>query len=85
MRYRGGGVGHLATRQCNKVLLADKHAPLGQNTGSISVETQLCGPEDEDEAELEAEGERDEDGDNELLAEAIHDADIVTAAGFAAL
>ena len=27
MRYRGGGVGHLGTRQCNKILLADEHAP----------------------------------------------------------
>ena len=25
MRYCGGGVGHLATWQCNKMLLADKH------------------------------------------------------------
>ena len=23
MRYRGGGVGHTATRQCNNILLAD--------------------------------------------------------------
>ena len=27
MRYRGGGVSHLGTRQCNKILLADEHAP----------------------------------------------------------
>ena len=25
MWYHGGGVGHLATQQCNKMLLADKH------------------------------------------------------------
>ena len=28
MRYRGGGVGHTATRQCNNILLADEHTLL---------------------------------------------------------
>ena len=28
MRYQGGGVGHTATRQCNKILLADEHTLL---------------------------------------------------------
>jgi hypothetical protein len=27
MQYRGGGVSHLGTCQCNKILLADEHAP----------------------------------------------------------
>ena len=27
MQYRGGGVGHLGTRQCNKILLTNEHAP----------------------------------------------------------
>ena len=84
MRYRGGGVGHLATRQCNEVLLADKHPPLGENTGSTSavpMEDQFSETEDEDEAE----GERDEDHEDGLLAGAINDVDIVAVAGFAAL
>ena len=28
MQYRGGGVGHTATWQCNKILLADEHTLL---------------------------------------------------------
>ena len=28
MRYRGGGVGHTATQQCNNILLIDEHTLL---------------------------------------------------------
>ena len=28
MQYRGGGVGHTATRQCDEILLTDKHTLL---------------------------------------------------------
>ena len=28
MQYRGGGVGHTATRQCDEILLADEHTLL---------------------------------------------------------
>ena len=28
MRYRGGGVGHTATQQCDEILLADEHTLL---------------------------------------------------------
>jgi hypothetical protein len=39
MQYHGGGVGHMATWQCNEVLLADKHMllqeePLAQDGDS---------------------------------------------------
>jgi hypothetical protein len=87
MRYRGGGVGHLATRQCNEVLLADKHAPFDEN-GVTSESVVPMGDqfgETDTEDEDEVEGEREEDHDDEQLAGATHDTDIIAVAGFAAL
>jgi hypothetical protein len=97
MRYRGGGVGHLRTRHCDKVLLADKHAP---PDASDIVEPSAKPDEDQD-SDDEAEGWRDEDKDededkgndehrgednnDEQVVAALHDVDIVTAAGFGVL
>jgi hypothetical protein len=39
MRYQGGGVRHLATRQCNEVLLADKHTLV---TGVQDIDETKC-------------------------------------------
>ena len=38
MQYHGGGVGHLATRQCNRTLLADKHTELTDEHIFMTVE-----------------------------------------------
>lgn len=101
MRYRGGGVGNMTTCQCNEVLLADKHTPFGENTDvPIPAPTgdQLSGTEDEgddvanegegnvaDEGESDAVDEGDEERNDELLAAATHDTQIIREAGFAAL
>ena len=81
MRYRGGGVGHLTTHQCNLVLLADKHAPFVEKTNIPSLEPtgdQLSGSEDGGDG-------GDEDCNDEQLAAATHDAEIIAEAGFGAL
>lgn len=85
MRYRGGGVGHLATRQCNKTLLADEHTLLAQSeeigdTLHESIGDQDSETEDEDRAESEGDEDR-----MDLIAGVTNDLDIVTLAGFAAL
>ena len=82
MRYRGGGVGHLTTRQCNEVLFADKHTPFDENTNIPSLVPPDQASRTEDEGD---EGEGDKDRNDEQLAAAIHDTDIITMAGFGAL
>ena len=87
MRYRGGGVGHLGTRQCNEILLADEHTPIGDmpDTGEPPAElVENQGSDSESEGEDEGASDRGEDN-NELVLEASNDLDIITAAGFAAL
>ncbi|KAH9018100.1 hypothetical protein EDB85DRAFT_1874003 [Lactarius pseudohatsudake] len=67
MRYCGGGVGHLATWQCSKTLLADEHTLVAES----QVEDELPEPtgdqetesEDSDQAENDKENEDDEDSD----------------------
>ena len=104
MRYHGGGVGHLGTRHCDKVLLADEHAP--PDTSDIVIPSAKL-DEDQD-SEDEAEGWQGEDKgndgggkdegvdgglggasgedyNNEQIIAALHNLDIVTAAGFAVL
>jgi hypothetical protein len=55
---RGGGVGHMATRQCNEVLLADKHTLLQEEPPAQD------GDSDEDPDEPAREGnEGEEEGD----------------------
>lgn len=88
MWYHGGGVGHLGTRNCNKILLADEHTPLEdecarpEDAGEplVALEEHRSGGE-ESEGE---EDDREEGGDNELIL-ATSDLDIITAAGYAAL
>jgi hypothetical protein len=99
MRYRGGGVGHLGTRHCDKVLLADEHAP-PDASDIVEPSTKPDGDrdsddeaegwrgEDEDEDEDEDEGNDEnggEDNNDEQVVAASHDLDIVTAAGFGVL
>ena len=56
MRYHGGGVGHLATRQCNNTLLADKHIYVAES----EMLHEPTGDQDED---GDDDGEQDKDGD----------------------
>ena len=87
MRYRGRGVGHLATWQCNEVLLVDKHTPFVEDssTSDAPMADQIC-EMDEDHAEDEDEAEDDTEDDNDdQLAGARHDVDIIAVAGFGAL
>ena len=53
MRYCGGGVGHLATRQCNRTLLTDKHTEVADEDLFLTakpepIENQDDGSEGED-------------------------------------
>ncbi|KAN0137704.1 hypothetical protein V8E53_004460 [Lactarius tabidus] len=93
MRYCGGGVRHMATRQCNEVLLADKHTllqeePPAQDSDSDEDPDERAregneGEEEGDESDDEDEGVREENDDD--LVAANNDVQLVTAAGFADL
>ena len=90
MRYRGGGVGHIGTRQCNKILLRDEHPALGEIFDSVTELAGSQGAESDSDSEGKDEDEDDEDGgedDNELTltqAGEWNDFDIVAAAGLGA-
>lgn len=93
MRYRGGGVGHMATRQCNEVLLADKHTllreePPAQDSDSDEEPDEPAGEgnegeEEDDESDGDDKGVREENDDD--LVAANNEVELVTAAGFADL
>ncbi len=88
MHYRGGGIGHLGTCQCNEILLADKHAPIGDTPDageSLAELVENQGSDLESEDKNDGMSDREEDNDNELALAATTDSDIVTAVGFAAL
>jgi hypothetical protein len=67
MRYRGGGVGHLATRQCNKTLLADKHTfreePQDSDEDSDNSAGEGIPGEGEEEGDEDNPGEGEEEGE----------------------
>lgn len=93
MQYCSGGVGPLGTRHCDKVLLADKHAP-PDASDIVEPSTKPDGDWDSDDeaegwqGEDEDEGNdknRGEDNNDEQVVAASHDLDIVTAAGFGVL
>lgn len=90
MRYRGGGVGHMPTRQCNEVLLADKHTLLREEPpaqDSDSDEDSAGDGNEDEEAGNESDGEDEgigEVNDDDLVA-ADNDVELLTAAGFADL
>ena len=81
MQYCSGGVGHLATQQCNNTLLADKHTFVADPASQTLHEPTRNQDENEDRAEndeeedggrvndrnrVENEGDKDEDrADNE--------------------
>ena len=92
MRYRGGGVGHLSMRQCDKTLLADKHTcqeepQVSEDDSEDSEPAREGGDYDEgtkedsasDESDDENDGVREENDDQLIVA--ITDLDILTAAG----
>ena len=86
MRYRGRGVGHLATRQCNEVLLADKHTPFVENSSTSAAHMgDQFGETDEEQADEDEAGDDTEEDNDDQLAGARHDVDIFAVAGFAAL
>jgi hypothetical protein len=88
MRYRGGGVGHMATRQCNEALLADRHTLLGDTQDNDDALAELVGYEhnkegnESEDEDIEGPG---DDNDDELVISATNDIDIITAAGLALL
>ena len=92
MRYRGRGVGHLSTRQCNKTLLADKHScqeepQVSDEDSEDSEPAGEGGDHDEgtkedsasDESDDEDDGVREENDDRLIVATT--DLDILAAAG----
>jgi hypothetical protein len=79
MRYRGGGVGHLATRQCNKTLLADEHTLLAE-PDEPAVPVAEPGSDEDSESEV---GETDNEGHD--LPDDLDDTELVDRAGFGAL
>src|ERR1700677_883308 len=96
MRYRGGGIGHLATRQCNKTLLADKHtlredlqdsdedsdksAGEGEEGNPGESEEEDNGDDDDSNSNVDDDGVREED--DVYIAVATNDVNVITAAGF---
>ena len=101
MRYRGGGVGHIATRQRNEALLAEKHTlltevdtdeiePMESDGSGSGVDDRDDGDDDgegegEDEDEDEDEAIGNDPGYNGLSVNAEDDVDLIMAAGFALL
>ena len=86
MRYRGGGVRQMATRQCNRTLLADEHMEVADEELFVTlepehIENQDNGSEGEDSDKV---GIDSEDDDNVAL-DNLTDRDLVTVAGFTAL
>jgi len=90
MRYRGGGIGHLATRHCDGILLADKHK-IVQEMPDVTSDSQDIAIDKSESEEEEDEGEEIdnddewEDVDEEALGDAINDEEIAMVAGFMAL
>jgi hypothetical protein len=62
MQYHRGGVGHLATWQCNKTLLVDKHTVLTDEPASPVAEP---GPDDDSKSKDEDNAESDVDEDED--------------------
>ena len=58
MQYHGGGVGHLGTCHCDKMLLADEHAP-----PDIDIIKPSTNPDEDQDSDDEAEGWWGEDRD----------------------
>ena len=86
MQYRRGGVGHMATRQCNRTLLADEHTEVADEELFVTVEpehveNQDNGSEGEDSDEVGI----DSEGDDNVALDDLTDRDLVTVAGFTAL
>jgi hypothetical protein len=94
MWYRGGGIGHLATQQCNETLLADKHTlweePQDSDEESdkpVGEEGNGEGEEDSDEEgnETDSKDESVREENDDELAVATNDVEVVNAAGLAVL
>ena len=86
MRYRGGGVRHMATRQCNRTLLADEHTEVADEDLFLTAEpepneNQDNGSEGEDSDEVG----NDSEGDDNVALDNLDDRDLVIVAGFTAL
>ena len=86
MRYRGGGVGHMATWQCDRTLLADEHTEIADEDFILIVEP---GPIESRDNESEG-GDSDEvgndsEGNDSVDIDNLNDMDLVDVAGFAAL
>ena len=73
MWYHGEGVGHVATQECDKMLLADEHTVLADEYTLLAESQTLPQPignqdtDDEDEDKDERENEGDEDSEDNLL------------------
>ena len=95
MRYRGGGVGHVSTWQCDEGLLADnlgnvqdtdsdealaEPASSGSEGGDDAMDD---GPEDKDEDKDKDKASGDDD--DQIVIGSANDVDIIAAAGFASL
>ena len=86
MQYRGGGVRHMATWQCNRTLLADKHTEVADEDLFLTVEpepieNQDNGSEGKDSDEVG----NDSEGDDNVALDNLDDRDLVIVAGFTAL
>ena len=79
-------MGHLATRQCNRTLLADKHTEFADKHIFITVEP---GPienwDNESEGRDLDEVGNDSEGNDSVNIDNLNDMDLVDVAGFAAL
>ena len=77
MRYRGGGVGHLATRQCNQILLANKHTLWDDISDGDEDLEPLVGPEGKEDGQPEGGGRGDgeEDGQEDVQEDSNEDGD----------
>ena len=79
-------MGHLATRQCNRTLLADEHTEFADEHVFLTGESEPTGNRDnESEGEDSDEDGNNSEGDDGADIDNLNDMDLVDVAGFAAL
>ena len=85
MRYRGGGVRHTATRQCNKILLADEHTLLPDEYAFPDDDKPIGNQGNESGVDSDTDDEADPDPEPCTDMHLLDDVAIIDAAGLAPL
>ena len=86
MQYRGGGVGHVATWQCNEMLLTDEHTELADKYVVLTVKPEpINNQDDESKGKDSDKVGNNSEHNNSVDLDNLNDTDLVDVAGFAPL